>query len=117
MPSKPKVYKPVNVGKDFRPKGAESTWGNGRGGRPWRRKRARVLRRDSYECQECLRESGRHIYADEVDHIAPLFEGGSDDESNLEAICKEHHRKKTAAESKRGSEKKRYPRMMADLIY
>lgn len=40
--------------------------------------------------------------APEVDHIVPHAEGGTDEDTNLEAICSQHHRAKTAEESKRG---------------
>ena len=34
-----------------------------------------------------------------VDHITPKAQGGTDDESNLEAICREHHTRKTGREA------------------
>ena len=34
----------------------------------------------------------------ETDHIVPLHRGGSDDWSNLQSLCIEHHREKTARE-------------------
>jgi 5-methylcytosine-specific restriction endonuclease McrA len=34
----------------------------------------------------------------EVDHVVPLFKGGSNDESNLKALCVYCHKKKTMAE-------------------
>lgn len=40
--------------------------------------------------------------ATEVDHIVPHAEGGTDEDSNLEAICGPHHKAKTAEEAKRG---------------
>jgi 5-methylcytosine-specific restriction protein A len=114
LPAKPKVYRPAKFGKDIRPK--DVSWGKGRGGRPWQRKRNNVLRRDSYECQSCLREFGRHVWADEVDHIIALSEGGTDDESNLEGICIPHHKKKTAEESKRALTRSRSSSKLANLI-
>ena len=35
-----------------------STYGQGRGGRPWRRLRARILLRDGYCCQLCFLRCG-----------------------------------------------------------
>lgn len=37
--------------------------------------------------------------ATEVDHIRPLYLGGTDDEANLESICDEHAKRKNAAEA------------------
>jgi 5-methylcytosine-specific restriction protein A len=67
------------------------TWeGTGRGGRPWRRKREAVMRRDSYLCQHC-RDKGRMTTATEVHHIVGLAEGGTDDEGNLISLCNPCH--------------------------
>lgn len=76
-------------------------YGQGRGGRPWRRKREAVLKRDGYICQPCKRENCTTL-ATEVDHVIPQAEGGSEDESNLQAICETCHKKKTRAEAARG---------------
>ena len=37
--------------------------------------------------------------ASEVDHVVPLHLGGADDVSNLQALCRACHAKKTAAEA------------------
>lgn len=71
---------------------------SGRGGRPWRRKRDRILERDKGLCQPCLR-AGRVTPATEVDHIINLEAGGTDADANLEAICYPCHKPKTARES------------------
>lgn len=75
-----------------------SRWGNGRGGRPWRRLRERILERDLYTCQnnQCAKVTD---YL-EVDHIISLSQGGTDDESNLMSLCPDCHLKKTLAESR-----------------
>lgn len=80
----------------------EPSYGQGRGGRPWRRKRDRILQRDGYlcQCEDCKRD-GLLTLATEVDHIIPLAEGGTDDERNLRAINHDCHEKKTRAEAKR----------------
>jgi 5-methylcytosine-specific restriction protein A len=80
------------------PEGADS-WGSGRGGRPWRRKRAAILLRDEYTCQAC----GVITSQLEVDHIINRARGGSDDEENLQALCIPCHKLKTAAESAEGA--------------
>ncbi|WP_083264625.1 HNH endonuclease [Pseudohongiella acticola] len=70
--------------------------GKGRGGRPWRRKRDRILQRDKGLCQPC-RRTGRVSPASQVDHIIELASGGTDADSNLESICSTCHKAKTAA--------------------
>src|SRR5690606_9613091 len=72
-----------------------SRWGKGRGGRPWRRLVEAVKRRDQYTCQAC----GRVTEDGECDHIVTLSQGGTDDLSNLQWLCREPcHRAKTARE-------------------
>jgi 5-methylcytosine-specific restriction protein A len=70
----------------------------GRGGRPWRRKREAVLARDAGLCQPSRRH-GLLVPATTVDHIVPLARGGSDDDTNLQAISASVHAAKTAAEA------------------
>jgi len=78
------------------------SYGQGRGGRPWRRLRDAVMKRDGYLCQcDDCKAQGRLLLAHEVDHIVPLFEGGTDSESNLRAINRDCHRAKTEAEAVR----------------
>jgi len=64
----------------------------------WFRTRHRVLSRDEWKCQCCLR-MGIYAPANEVDHIVNKANGGDDDYSNLEAICKDCHKAKTKKES------------------
>lgn len=78
------------------------SYGQGRGGRPWRRLREQVLKRDGHLCQSC-RSKGELVLANEVDHIVPLAEGGTDSEANLQAICRSCHDAKTKAEAARGA--------------
>lgn len=59
------------------------------------------MARDQHMCQPC-KAIGRITEATEVDHILNLAEGGTDDLSNLQAICQECHKAKTTEESKRG---------------
>lgn len=62
------------------------------------RARRRILRRDRGVCHVCHRPG-----ADQVDHVIPLGEGGSDDDSNKAAIhARPCHQRKTAAEAARG---------------
>lgn len=73
----------------------KSRWGHGRGGRPWRRKRDEIFKRDKYTCQVCGRVGGEL----ELDHIVNVARGGTDDDNNLQTICTACHKPKTHAES------------------
>ncbi len=59
----------------------------------WPRVRRRILRRDDYRCYLCGNP------ATDVDHKVPACLGGTDDDSNLAAICRVCHRRKTAQEA------------------
>ncbi|WP_367399048.1 HNH endonuclease [Halomonas sp. 707D7] len=72
-----------------------------RGGRPWRRKRQRILQRDKGLCQPCL-ERGFFTPAVEVDHFVNIASGGTDSDDNLQAICGPCHKAKTQGEARRG---------------
>jgi len=75
-------------------------YGKGRGGRPWRRIRERILKRDSFLCQPCKKQD-RLTLATQVDHVVPQFEGGSEADDNLQGICDACHEAKTQAEARR----------------
>lgn len=66
----------------------------------WQRLRRQVVRRDAGICQAC-QSDGRAAFGVEVDHICPLWEGGSDRLSNLQLLCRRCHREKTIAEAAR----------------
>jgi 5-methylcytosine-specific restriction protein A len=66
-------------------------------GAQWRKRRERVLRRDNYLCVPCA-ESGRVTPAHAVDHKIARAEGGTEDDSNLQAICRSCHAMKTGRE-------------------
>lgn len=55
--------------------------------------------RDKGLCQPC-RHAGRVSPATEVDHIVPKSQEGTDDQTNLQAICSPCHKVKTAMESR-----------------
>lgn len=83
----------------------QETWGKGRGGRPWMRRRERIFKRDKYLCQIHLKQ-GKYISVDLhginagiCDHVIPLSQGGSDNDSNLQTICKACDKVKTQNES------------------
>lgn len=75
---------------------------SGRGGRPWRRLRDQVLRRDGYLCQcENCKLRPMPLVAHEVDHIVPLADGGTDDPGNLRGINRDCHKIKSKSEAAR----------------
>lgn len=78
------------------------------GGR-WQKLRERILRRDASLCQPC-KARGHITLAVEVDHVTPIHKGGTDAEENLQSICSECHKAKTAAEQG----KARRPQIGAD---
>lgn len=66
-------------------------------------KRARyVMRRDDSICHLCGLPG-----SEEIDHVVPLAEGGSDELDNLAPAHKRCHAKKSSAEAQRGRERKR----------
>lgn len=79
---------------------------SGRGGRPWRALRLQILERDGWlcQCEDCQKRS-LPLVAHEVDHIdnqRDAFGRMNDDPSNLRAINRDCHRKKTQAEAAKG---------------
>jgi 5-methylcytosine-specific restriction endonuclease McrA len=79
--------------------GWHSTSRHARGyGAAWVKLRDAIMRRDNYLCQCCLKQ-GRATPATECDHITPKHKGGTDDEDNLQALCKPCHTDKTAIET------------------
>jgi 5-methylcytosine-specific restriction protein A len=69
-------------------------------GAEWEVTRKRILSRDKGLCQPCLKAK-RYRPARQVDHKIPKFEGGTDDDDNLQSICKTCHAEKTQAEALR----------------
>ena len=59
--------------------------------------RQHILRRDHYLCQACL--SKRATPATDVDHKTRKADGGTDDPGNLQALCAQCHKDKTAQEN------------------
>jgi len=66
---------------------------NKRYGRAWKKIRARFLSQHPL-CEQC-EKAGRLTPAEEVHHILPLADGGTNEESNLMALCKSCHSKIT----------------------
>jgi 5-methylcytosine-specific restriction endonuclease McrA len=71
-------------------------------GAKWMRKKARVLRRDKYLCQDCKRY-GRKKPAALVHHIKPLEEYPELglDENNLVSLCDACHNKRHPEKGKK----------------
>ena len=61
--------------------------------------RERIRKRDCGLCQECKR-NGKTTIGHPVDHIKPLCDGGSDDDSNKETLCQPCHDAKSAREAR-----------------
>ena len=63
----------------------------------WARLRLRILHRDGFRCR-CCGKSGRL----EVDHIVPVFKGGSMwDPGNLQSLTRDCHIKKSRMENQK----------------
>lgn len=62
--------------------------------------RDRLIRAHPF-CVEC-EKAGRVVMTTVLDHIVPKAEGGTDDVANLQGLCDEHSKYKTANESARG---------------
>ena len=71
-------------------------------GPAWDKLRVQVLKRDGYlcQCRHCAAED-RPTLANEVDHIVPKAQGGTDDMRNLQAINSDCHKRKTAEDEGR----------------
>lgn len=66
-------------------------------GNTWQRIRQQVLLEGEYTCAKCGRVS---MFEMEVDHIKPLWMGGSNNLNNLQLLCKSPcHELKTAEEA------------------
>lgn len=76
----------------------EPAYGQGRGGRPWRRLKQSVHVRDEWTCCKC----GRVTMDLECDHVVNKAQGGTDDMGNLQSLCRECHDQKSIQESKQG---------------
>lgn len=76
-------------------------------GGSWEKTRKRIFERDCGLCQQCKREGrltavGDRPYSAWCDHIIPKAEGGTDDDDNLQTLCRACHQAKTDMEKNRG---------------
>lgn len=69
-------------------------------GRKLQAQRAALFARSPW-CVQC-QEEGRRVLATIRDHRMPLAEGGTDEDNNIQALCRDCHDIKTASESARG---------------
>ena len=69
-------------------------------GSQWDKLRKVILRRDNGLCQHCAKD-GKTTKATDVDHIKPKAKGGTDEETNLQSLCRPCHDAKTAADEGR----------------
>ncbi|WP_084068576.1 HNH endonuclease [Paraburkholderia heleia] len=60
-------------------------------GHAWGKIRNRIKQRDQYTCRACKRADLRGV----VDHIKPLEQGGTNDDTNLQYLCEPCHVDKT----------------------
>ena len=60
----------------------------------WRLLRMKTLHRDGFRCRHCGK-AGKL----EVDHILPIWKGGTDREENLQTLCRADHLRKTRREN------------------
>ncbi|MBQ2263252.1 MAG: HNH endonuclease [Loktanella sp.] len=67
-------------------------------GHRWVKLRDTILQRDGHLCIPCL-HNGRPTPAKQVDHITPKSQGGTDEHDNLQSICVDCHKAKTASEA------------------
>ena len=77
----------------------------------WEARRSRVLARDGYQCTHTRVDTGARCVepASDVDHIVP---GDDHSLSNLRALCRWHHARKSSAEgaaARRPRARKRRP--------
>lgn len=72
-------------------------------GRAWMAKRQRVAQRFNYICQGPGCGLVWRSDKDQIDHVIPREQGGSNDESNLQPLCVSCHRLKTDAETRKRS--------------
>lgn len=92
MTVRPGIYRPPVFGKRYIAPDKKRLSAAKQGyGRQWRRLRAEFLKRFPF-CAACGEA------ATEVDHIVALRKGGSNDWSNLQAVCKRCHARKTVAQ-------------------
>jgi 5-methylcytosine-specific restriction endonuclease McrA len=84
--------------------------------RDWPARVAHVLNRDRRRCRHIREDTNRPcgLPANQVDHVIPHDEGGTDAYSNLQALCEWHHNRKSGAEGGRASGRARAAKKAAE---
>ena len=82
-------------------------------GTAWDKLRKQAMDRDTWLCQPCTRK-GKLTPAKECDHITPKHKGGKDKLTNLQAICTDCHKGKTAQEAAEAQGKRLRPHLPYD---
>jgi 5-methylcytosine-specific restriction protein A len=105
MATRAPVHRPVRLevrrhGPDWSQPWAKAKPQQRLSGRKLQRERERLFAREPL-CAECKRHD-RATLAVWRDHIVPVAEGGTDDDANIQGLCDECHRAKTAREAARG---------------
>ena len=77
-------------------------------GKQWRKIRGRYIKSHPY-CQICFETKGIITPVEEVHHIKPLSEGGTNDFSNLMSLCKSCHSRIHAERGDRWGQKRQNP--------
>lgn len=75
-------------------------------GKAWRKIRRAYVESHPL-CEKCL-EEGRYVKVEEVHHIVPVSEGGTNDADNLMSLCRNCHAKIHAEMGTRNHNKKVY---------
>jgi 5-methylcytosine-specific restriction protein A len=75
-------------------------------GADWPRQRTAALRRDRHRCVDCGNPTN------EVDHMVPRAEGGTNDLANLASRCELCHDRRTRAQQADGHRRLRRPQAM-----
>lgn len=84
MPTKPERFKPTWLGQGRKPYENSRTARQRITGRKLQERNKRIKERDRYICQCC----GRVTEDGEVDHRIPLSQGGTEDDANLQWLCR-----------------------------
>lgn len=61
--------------------------------------KAFIFNRDNFTCQCCKAQWPNGCVGIQVDHIIPIFEGGTNDRSNGQTLCESCHKSKSASEN------------------